>query len=244
MGACRRKTVYGAGQGTLATVNCAPRVGAPRFFHVKERTAMPGKSQIVFVVDRDPNRRESMTSLLADMGMSVRSMASFEEFIDKYSRGDPCCVVMSVPQAGGVNGKSRRTKAKKACCYLVIGGCSALTIRRVLKQGAVSCVSHAKNDRSIAAAIQKALTADRQGQRESSHVDEIADRIASLLPEERVVADLLMKGKTSKAIAMSLDVSRRTIERRVSRVLRKMEAETLAQVALMMSEYERALGNG
>jgi FixJ family two-component response regulator len=63
---------------------------------------------------------------------------------------------------------------------------------------------------------------------------EVLQRIERLTPREREVLDLIVEGKPNKGIAFDLGVSERTVEIHRSRVMRKMEAESLAELVQMV----------
>jgi two-component system response regulator FixJ len=60
--------------------------------------------------------------------------------------------------------------------------------------------------------------------------DAVARRITRLTVRERQVAELLVDGKRSKEIAVSLAISTRTAEGHRRQVLRKMEVGSTAQL--------------
>ncbi|WP_328401758.1 helix-turn-helix transcriptional regulator [Nocardia sp. NBC_00403] len=54
---------------------------------------------------------------------------------------------------------------------------------------------------------------------------------ASLTPTERIVADLVAEGYTNAAIANRLSVSKRTVDKHVSKILAKLELRSRIQIA-------------
>jgi two-component system, LuxR family, response regulator FixJ len=63
----------------------------------------------------------------------------------------------------------------------------------------------------------------------------------SLLSEgEREVLDLLCEGKSNKEIAAALQLTRRAIEARRAKIMRKMQADSLAQLIRMTLQLEPA----
>ena len=65
-------------------------------------------------------------------------------------------------------------------------------------------------------------------QREARRVN--AERLAQLTQREREVLDLVVAGKTSRDIAEALDISVKTVEAHRSRLMEKVEAESVAQL--------------
>jgi diguanylate cyclase (GGDEF)-like protein/PAS domain S-box-containing protein len=68
--------------------------------------------------------------------------------------------------------------------------------------------------------------------------NDLLQRLEGLTPREREVADLLIAGKASKMIAYVLGISSRTIDIHRSRVMEKMQADSLAELVHMMRELD------
>ena len=65
-----------------------------------------------------------------------------------------------------------------------------------------------------------------------------SDRWASLTDREREVVKLVAKGLMSRQIAIELDISQRTVEVHRASGLKKLQIQTPAQAALVLSEIE------
>ena len=78
-----------------------------------------------------------------------------------------------------------------------------------------------------------------------AHKAEIEARLASLNPDERVVFRRLLEGQANKRIATDLDVGLRTIELRRSKIMKKMQAESLPDLVRMaiLVGFLKAEGN-
>ncbi|HSW82336.1 MAG TPA: LuxR C-terminal-related transcriptional regulator, partial [Usitatibacter sp.] len=57
-----------------------------------------------------------------------------------------------------------------------------------------------------------------------------AERLAQLTQREREVLDLVVAGKTNRDIAEALDISVKTVEAHRSRLMEKVEAESVAEL--------------
>jgi two-component system response regulator FixJ len=60
--------------------------------------------------------------------------------------------------------------------------------------------------------------------------DEVAARMARLTQRERQVLELLVEGRSNKAVAAELGISRRTVETHRARVMTKMGARSIADL--------------
>ena len=76
------------------------------------------------------------------------------------------------------------------------------------------------------------MDARRRSERGSRDV--VRERVARLTPRETEILDLVVEGLSSKEIAGRLTVSFKTVEAHRAKVMRKMEAESVAQLVRMV----------
>jgi RNA polymerase sigma factor (sigma-70 family) len=103
-----------------------------------------------------------------------------------------------------------------------------------MKAGAVDFIQKPFRDQDMIDRIQNALAKDNEVRSESEGRSEVQERLERLTPREREVLDLIVEGKPNKGIAFDLGVSERTVEIHRSRVMRKMEADSLSQLVQMV----------
>ena len=75
---------------------------------------------------------------------------------------------------------------------------------------------------------------DREMRQEAA---EIGTRMARLTSREREVLELIVAGKTNKAIAAELDISIKTVEVHRAKVMEKMRAGSMAGLLHMYSAF-------
>ncbi len=88
--------------------------------------------------------------------------------------------------------------------------------------------------------IRAALESDRLARAVSTESAGVLERIERLTPREREVMELLVAGKTSKEIAVAMDVSVRTVEGHRRMVLSKMNVSSAAHVVRMVLRMREA----
>jgi DNA-binding CsgD family transcriptional regulator len=64
------------------------------------------------------------------------------------------------------------------------------------------------------------------------------ERLHSLTPGERVVADLVARGASNKQAARLLFVSPRTVEHHLTRIFRKLNVASRAQLAWLLAHLD------
>jgi len=80
------------------------------------------------------------------------------------------------------------------------------------------------------AAVQAAIDRDRVQRSVRAEVDELDRRSASLTPRERDVLPLVVSGFLNKQAAAELGISQITVEIHGSKIMRKMQAASLADL--------------
>ncbi len=104
---------------------------------------------------------------------------------------------------------------------------------RAMKVGAVDFIEKPFNDELLLDSIRNALTIDVERRSQQAERAEIATRLAHLTPREHEVMEMVTSGRANKDIATTLGVSAKTVEAHRSRVMEKMEAESLADLVKM-----------
>ena len=104
---------------------------------------------------------------------------------------------------------------------------------RAMKSGAVDFIEKPFNDELLLESIRNALSMDIEQRAAQAERAEIATRLANLTPREHEVMEMVTAGKSNKEIAQTLGVSAKTVEAHRSRVMEKMQADSLADLVKM-----------
>jgi len=197
----------------------------------------------VFVVDDNVGVRKSLRALLESAGLAVETYASGEEFLATYDPERPGCLVLDVRLQHGsgldLQDELRRRKAMLPIIVLTGHG-SVPTSVRALKAGAVDFLQKPAPPKLLLERIRAALDRDRQARAVTTERAGVLERLARLTPRERQVMELLIAGKTSKDIAVAMNVSIRTVEGHRRMVLSKMNVSSAAQLVRTVLQAREA----
>jgi FixJ family two-component response regulator len=192
---------------------------------------------VVFVVDDDASLRRSTERLLRPLGYAVQTFASAREFLDGARLDRPGCLVLDIhmPDGSGLDLQTElgRRGVEIPIVFLTGRGDIPSTVR-AMKAGAVEFLTKPVKPRELVAAIEEAIERGRASQGVRHELDTLRARYETLTPREREVLGLVAGGLLNKQIAGELEASERTVKFHRAHIMKKMRAESLAELARMV----------
>ena len=197
---------------------------------------MPEPQAIVFVVDDDASVREALERLIRSAGLKVEAFASAEEFLKRPRADAPSCLVLDVrlPDLSGLDLQRRMADANNEIPIVFITGHGDIpTTVRAMKAGAVEFLTKPLVEGDVLESIRGAIARDRAVRDHHAETSALRARFASLTPREEEVMGWVVSGLLNKQIAGELGISEETIKVHRGHVMRKMGADSLAELVRM-----------
>jgi FixJ family two-component response regulator len=196
----------------------------------------PGPGDVVYVIDDDESVRRSLDRLLRSAGLGAETFPSAQAFLERELPDRTACVVLDVrmPGASGLDLQAALNRAARIVPIIFLTGHGNVPMSvQAMKGGAIDFLQKPIDEQQLLAAVDRALERCRVARAEQAERAVIQRRYDTLTPRERQVLGLVVTGLLNKQIAANLGAAEKTIKIHRGRVMRKMEAASVADLVRM-----------
>ena len=208
-------------------------VGPCAVGHESGSSNMPHAAPIVFVVDDDPSVRASLESLIGGDGWYAETFATAQDFLARPRVRTPSCLVLdlSLPDLNGLELQRRVAVDRIDMPIIFVTGYGDVPMTvQAMKAGAVEFLTKPFRDDVLLGAIRHAIERSRTALDHEAEMQALRDCYASLTGREREVMALVVSGRLNKQVGGELDISEITVKAHRGQVMRKMKADSLADL--------------
>ena len=199
---------------------------------------------VVFVVDDDVSVRESLEALIETAGWRTKTFATALDFLDNCSETSPSCLVLdvSLPGLSGLDLQQRLGDRQDMPIIFITGHGDIPMSVQAMKAGAVEFLTKPFSDEILLTAIRRAIESSSTALDRQSELEKLRHAYASLSRRERQVMTHVVSGRLNKQVGRELGISEITVKAHRGQVMRKMSADSLADLVRMAAALDLPVG--
>ncbi|QXP85637.1 response regulator [Methylococcus sp. ANG] len=188
---------------------------------------------LVHIVDGQPAVRDALKILVESEGLPARCFATEKDFLDYCTPDTHGCILLDLrlPEISGLElQKTLTDKGIRTPIIFISGKGDVPAVAEAFRSGAFDFIEKPFENAGFMNRLREAIALDLRTCEHRRRQAEAASQYARLSKREKQVLHCTVKGYSSKDTAKSLGISHRTVEIYRANVMRKMRAETLAEL--------------
>ncbi|TWT99144.1 Response regulator protein TmoT [Botrimarina colliarenosi] len=197
---------------------------------------------VVYVVEDDEPYAAWLDEVLQSANLTVRLYTHPSKFLAEFSVGSVECIILDVrlPEMSGFELHRKLVERGVPTPVMMITSFGEVPDAvEAIRAGAVDYIQKPVSAAALLDRVQRALQVSIDQQESNKDLLAIRDSFRTLSPREVQVLDLLLEGKTTKQVAMSLGIGLTTVDFHRHNVLQKMRVENVVELAHVMDRYNQ-----
>jgi FixJ family two-component response regulator len=194
------------------------------------------ESPTVFIVDDDAAVRDALALLMSSAKLTAEVFAGAREFLEKVPQDRPGCLILDVRMPGidGLELQNQLASRGSRLPIIMLTGHGDIPMAvQTLRAGAFDFISKPFDSKALLARVYEAIELDERTRQQHLDRAEIQARLLKLTPRELEVLTHLADGMSTKSICARLGSRFNTVQNQRASVLKKMQAESTADLIRM-----------
>lgn len=191
----------------------------------------------VFIVDDDAAVRDSLSLLMLSANLAAETFAGAQEFLERVTLDRPGCLILDVrmPDVDGLELQRRLAERGSRLPVIMLSGHGDIPMAvQALRAGALDFIPKPFDSKALLARVREGIEIDARVREQKLGTSEIEARFARLTPREIEVLKLVVDGLATKSVATELGSSFNTVQNQRASILKKMQAESTADLVRMV----------
>jgi FixJ family two-component response regulator len=191
--------------------------------------------EVVYLVDGERRFREDIAAVLSGIGAKVVAFASAEACLAFQRKDTAACVILNIhlPDLSGLELQRRLATDGNPPIIFISDQCDIPTIVCAMKSGAIEFLTTPLDWLALVDGVKTAFAQDRRQRKQRAELATLQERFSLLTPREAEVFPLIVGGLLNKQAASVLGISEVTLQIHRSQIMRKMRAESFADLVRM-----------
>lgn len=199
-----------------------------------QRASRPAPT--VFVAHADHSLRATLQTVIDDASWQARSFGDPKTLLSQLHAAGPACLVadLRLLDIDGLELQSMLAERRDIPAIFIADNPSARTVVRAMKAGAIEVLTTPLDAGLLLDALRQALQLSSTLRAQESERRLLQQKYQQLTRREREVMRLVVRGHLNKNIASDLGISEITVKVHRGQAMRKMQADSLADLVNMV----------
>ena len=196
----------------------------------------PNETRSLYIVDDETELLAALGESLRTLGFTPRTFERPDTFLAAIREDEIGCIItdLRMPGMGGID-LLKQLNERESCLAVILltAFADVPTAVDVMKLGAVSVIEKPFDLSFLADEIHAAMQVSQELFNKRALLRSAKAKLESLSSDEIAVLDLAIEGRPNREIAETLAISPRTVDRRRHSALQKLNAESVAEYAVL-----------